>query len=690
MIINNQYITTFLSSYKIFKNLENNHFSIDELLPYLFIETRNNSNNKIVPDYIFKEIEFTLFKKSSHLSFIILDFFEQISSYLYVKEQKLYVKEEFFEEWQEIITRVSPIMIISYFIFKSNNHYLLDNFENSLLVSIYNKRLEYLFQKYKIYDLHIHLNGTTEFDIVWQDLLKNPDILLADYVNGFKEPSVKEEYFEIGIFDIIDYIKNIKKIRDFRINFNCNYTVKCEITFFITMFQKITDNNSLLLDIENFYKYMLMYNTNYKLLVQQLNQIGFDSFQKITNIQIREHTEKEYIKRYQQVKTIYMHDNIKIEGRFAPKKDISKLVDFIDTIKRANSSELSLVSHFIKKKDNLNDELILYRDKKLRKELKVLGENILILLSKKEYEGILNGFDAASNELHARPEVFAPLFNRLKTKGYDNFTFHGGEDFIDLVSGIRYIYEILEFLEFDSGNRLGHATALGISPKLWQKRAGKILYISQGEYLDNLVFVYMLLSSRVNIIKTLPKILEQINSLCIKIYGNVYNIEELKDSWRLRKNDPESFLENCNFKFVSEKLFKMYHTDRDTIEAYNKKISFNTNFFTHKELKLLQNIVIEKINSKNIIIESMITSNKMISFYNSYDEHHILRWLLKSPKPIVVLASDDPGIFATNIKNELAHLYLILKKKLDNEEEVFQIIKKLIVNSIIYKFGENT
>lgn len=688
MTITNHYITSFLSSYKIFEILSTNAYCFSKIKPYLFVETRNNSNNKVVPDYVYKEMEEVLFENTS-LSSIINDFFEKLSSMLFIKNKKIYVKEEFFLEWQEVITRVSPLMIIAYFLYKNKSITidLIDDLEYSLLPSIYNKRLEYLIQKHNIYDLHIHLNGTTEFDSVWQDILKQPSSVLPYYEKGFKNSTVKEEYFELGVFDIVKFINQIKSIREYRTKFECNYSLKCEISFFIKNFEILLDNNIAINNIENFYKYVLMYNTNYKLLVQQISQIGFDSFQKITKIEIREHTEKEYQKRFEQIKTLYNHENIKLEGRFAPKKDMSKLVNLIDAIKNSKKEDLSLVSHFIKKKDQVNSKMIFYRDKKLRDELKVVSENLLRLLSKKEYASILNGFDAAANELHTKPEVFAPTFAKLRSKGYDNFTFHGGEDFIDLVSGIRYVYEIVEFLDFENGNRIGHATALGINPKLWQTRVGKTLFISQGEYLDNLVFVYMLLSGTFKRDKTLVKVKDKINYLSKNIYGKVYSLQELVDAWKLRKLDPEKFFDEYEEKTQSEQIFRAYHSDTEVIKKYNTKIPFETKFFTSKELKIMQNIVITKLNSKNIVVESMITSNKIISFYQSYDEHHISRWLLKSPKPIVVLASDDPGIFATNIKNELAHLYLILKKKMDNEEEVFEVIEKVIVNSDIYRFG---
>lgn len=87
----------------------------------------------------------------------------------------------------------------------------------------------------------------------------------------------------------------------------------------------------------------------------------------------------------------------------------------------------------------------------------------------------------------------------------------------------------------------------------------------------------------------------------------------------------------------------------------------------------------------------MISSNVNISFYKNYDEHQILRWLgvgkyKSSPKPNLVLATDDLGIFATNMRNEISHLYLILKNKKVEEEEIFGLIKVLLRNGEVYGF----
>lgn len=41
-------------------------------------------------------------------------------------------------------------------------------------------------------------------------------------------------------------------------------------------------------------------------------------------------------------------------------------------------------------------------------------------------------------------------------------TYHTGEDFLDIVDGLRAIDEAMLFLQMEKGERLGHAMALGV------------------------------------------------------------------------------------------------------------------------------------------------------------------------------------------------------------------------------------
>ena len=100
----------------------------------------------------------------------------------------------------------------------------------------------------------------------------------------------------------------------------------------------------------------------------------------------------------------------------------------------------------------------------------------------------LSGVDAAANELEAPPEIFGPVYRYLRRKGFQHFTYHAGEDFHHLIGGLRAMYEAVEFLDLHRGDRIGHGTAAGIDPRIWLDHLGEEFPISQGEWLDDLLF----------------------------------------------------------------------------------------------------------------------------------------------------------------------------------------------------------
>ena len=703
MTIENRFLTKFLSSYPLYKRLENNKEEFENKLHQsLFIEI--NKDIFSIPNYIIKNAQ-SYIKNKNSIRELLNYSLEKLSENIFILNNKPYIKESFFEEWQEIISRVSPLIIISYYLYKNSLESMKEVFTFSVLPSIYNKRLEYLLNE-KIVDTHIHLNGTTEADIVWQDVLKTPSNILQEVEDGYQKGVVQEQFEQIDVdFNLSKLNQFFSEARDIKFYFVNKldliqeFSLVSEIEFFIKVFEYVNKEKKQT-DIEKLYRYILIYNIFYKFLAQQNRQVGFDEFQKITLNGFREFSEKEYLKRYEQVKSIYK-DNIALEGRFAPKVDIKKGIKLIDSILRAKDNiDLTLTCHFIKEEDTRKPENnYSYRDMPLRIKLENIAKQLNFMIKiNPEYKKYIKGFDAASNELFARPEAFTGLFSFLRKNGFSNFTFHGGEDFIELISGLRYVYEIVDFLDFKNSNRIGHATALGIEPKLWKERVGKNIYITKGEYFDNLIFTYYVLNKTQKFLKTQTKILNKIREYCLSIYEKDINISTLIEAWKMRKENPRILLnweDSCEKKENHQKeameIFIKYHTNELVLKAYNDYVSVDTDFISNKVLKFIQNFIIDLLNKRNIIIESMISSNKLISFYNSYQEHHILRWLgvgkyKTSPKPTLVLASDDPGIFVTNIRNEYSHLYLMLKNKKLSEDEIFTKLEMLVRNAQIYRF----
>jgi len=756
---------TLLSAKNILEAYYTNNILSEETLKS-FIFTQSHLDNPWAPDYIYKNGIKAYWEDKTYKE-MILSSLKQISKPLYFRGENIYVESKFYEQWQDQLLSIAPLIPLSFNIFtkskesfrNSEINLISTNIKQSLLPSIYEPAIELLIEEKGINEMHMHLNGTSEIDYIWCDALRSPSKFYKEIKESFNSIEVKEQYHQIGNFsqtDIYYLLQIARKNRDSllyiienkKVNSKNNndliYTgykihpmeqieridnfsnIQYESLFLIRAFEELLNNKSEYFTFTLHY-YLLLYAYVNKLLVQQRHQVGFDQFQKITINGLREYSEKEYKKRFSQLKGFNKNYLSNLEGRFAPKNSKYKLVKLLKQIvkgyKKEGSKfyELTLVPHFTKELDKRNyKDIITFRDLKKRLDNKQRLEILLNTMNKKDKKGKLlfgnyiSGFDVAANELHSKPEVFSPIFRKLSFLGYYNFTYHAGEDYIHLLSGIRTIYEAIEFLEMKSGNRIGHATALGIEPKLWENRIGKegIISIEQGEWLDNLIFTYLLLINMNDKHQYIQLLENEIKLYFTKIYTDFkdyFTIHDLIDAWKLRKYDPliafewrepsifeeyekKEFLLLQDAKLQNQKafdIFTMYH-ESNCIKEYSKIIKVSTSsVIPINIIRELQIKMIELLNEKNIAIESLPTSNLRISFYKEYSEHHIKRWLglnnKNDPIPSVVLGSDDPGIFATNLKNEYCHVFQMIEKDY-GKKEAENCLEYLRKNSIKFAF----
>lgn len=760
---------TFLDSHKILeKYFHRGQLNDNDLQNYLFVEAHNKDPYK--PDYIFKNAmeDFTQGKSTNELLLSTLD---ELSNMLTFRDDKIYVANQQFEKWQNTILSISPLVIISFAIYKQSllsfrvniEDLITSIFKKSALPSIFEPQLDHMIADRGLNEMHMHLNGTTEADIVWHDALQQPKNFYTYIQKSLANSTVQEQYLQIGNFaqeDLFRLLKIAAQIRDkmiYMLDHNeCaeyeHFTIECfdigkslcyasrnhpmsliddisldskmqyESLFLIRSFEYLASSDSTYFGYL-FHYYLLIYSYFQKLLVQQKTQVGFDQFQKITVNELRELTEEHYTDRYHQLQGMHGNSLAVLEGRFAPKDDLIKSYKLLKAIRKGYNQklqkafELKLVPHFTKQLDTRNPErIITFRDLKQRlknkKSLDVLLESLNYHDKKglEVYKELVVGFDAAGNELHSSPEAFSPIFRKLAFLGYKNFTYHAGEDFIHILSGLRMVYEAVEFLEMGPGNRIGHATALGIEPSLWYQRLyDSKLTIKKGEWLDNLVFAYDFCTNNQKMYSHLAKLESTIRHYFAEIYSSdkYYSMHQIIEAWKCRKYDPfivfnwrepgmfEDFerIELQNFQAVESdirNLFTKYH-DGQCIEKYNQMIQIEPlTVFGVNELRTIQNMMIELLNSKNMAIETLPTSNVRISYYKSYEEHHLSRWLglanEKDPKPTVVVGSDDTGIFMTNLKNEYAHIFQTLTKKTDSHTAM-EKIKVLNENSKAFTFN---
>lgn len=503
--------------------------------------------------------------------------------------------------------------------------------------------------------------------------------------------------------------------------------------------------------------YLLIQNQYLTLLVQRDDFFGFDQFQKYTMTELREETEKSYLSRFKHAHGAGVYSQVRyLEGRFAPKSDpnkmqklifsvlrgyweylkghmtvdwehpqplnITQVLDNLEQVKPGSiCAELALVPHFIKKKpqkDEVYPYALLFKD--LKNQAAILMD---ILNHEPRLTRWIRGVDAAANEMHAPPELFGPLFRVLAKSGIAHFTYHVGEDFPHLISGIRSIDDALRFLPLRNGDRLGHCTAIGITPDIWKRSLPSSLSMSKETRLLDLVFIWRELRNH-------PKLLRYASDAAIEavcLAHKVFSLEEeisittLEQVFELRGMLAESegllgeldgslkpkslWLEE--YERARElakvagmkrplKLYRQWLTDDNVRKQRDEYVEVALEYLPDEALVSLQQTVMAKMANRNIAIECPPTSNTRISQYRDVSEHHIFRWMglpgeaIEGDVPMsICLGSDDPGIFAADLKSEFYHLFVVLTRKFGlSPAEALRKVAEVNENGRIYRFHD--
>ena len=146
---------------------------------------------------------------------------------------------------------------------------------------------------------------------------------------------------------------------------------------------------------------------------------------------------------------------------------------------------------------------------------------------------------------------------------------------------MRTIFEAIVFLNLKNEDRIGHAVALGIDPKLFLN-SRRAIVLTKGEYLDNLLFMYFLLSQRDDSPISLEMLKNKIYRLSSKIYNHSfkekgYKVDDYIDAWLLRRNCPNEIeiLYNSINKEPSLELFGLQETKLKEFEEKRQKVNNN-------------------------------------------------------------------------------------------------------------------
>lgn len=296
-------------------------------------------------------------------------------------------------------------------------------------------------------------------------------------------------------------------------------------------------------DYNLFFVYFLIRLRIRHLMVQNNNLIGFDNFHKIqkrkafflgdpeseralARLAINETLRKEYVYELE-VRISPDGEQVKrLEAAVNSEMPVDSVDQFLQMQKffcygenKSDKDDLRkrfyYVFHFLKKKDPrlepdasyeraLQTGLICRHDQQRLFFMDQAKEIIRFRETEPHLAGRVLGIDAASAELGCRPEVFGTVYRLLGDHqfAYGGYlekkqmlpalgkTYHVGEDFPDIVDGLRAIDEVINFLDFDCGDRLGHAIVLGINAEEWYEQKNREISLSVQDYLDNLAWFY--------------------------------------------------------------------------------------------------------------------------------------------------------------------------------------------------------
>ena len=572
-----------------------------------------------------------------------------------------------------------------------------------------------------------------EYDrFVWRILHREIDILLNDK---------QELQFSLGkIQNMIEYMQAAYAPGQLDYTLCHRYLIKNpdrglnevisgERWFLYEVFKKIyAEDQEFAANTRLFYAYLLIKENIRAELIQANHNVGFNNFLQYQERKesFVEHTAFEPVYLRMAVRDTILNQHIKkLEARITPKETAAALAHAIkkndNTIlamedgkdKKKIKKKYFYVCHFIKvadkrlaelegEQERLSDYEPYCRHYELRNKVTKQAHAILELrLRNRKLGRRIRGIDASSEEIVCRPEVFAQAFRFLRNRSVSHIdymtgvvkqlpdlciTYHVGEDFLDIIDGLRAIDEAVSFLNMRCGDRLGHALALGIDVEEWYiSKSGRIL-ITQMDYLDNLVWLYSIIRKYriedcedalhyiekrydeyfrivyLNNMKeeyfhmVVDEAVEYYDERHIQnMYGNktcLFPINTYYDSWKLRGDNPayftrgffdleasvktewdtyginKEFPENYRIRYNPEAayLYHVYHYNPRVKREGNKCVEIKVNMSIIKAVKEVQKKLQWVIAQKGIGIETNPSSNALISTFKRYDKHPIQNW----------------------------------------------------------------
>lgn len=521
-----------------------------------------------------------------------------------------------------------------------------------------------------------------------------------------------------------------------------NDVLSGERYFLYQIFRSIYEGGLNSKDASLFYAYLVIKEELRKEIIQVNSNVGFRNFAEyeerktifipdgsvyyhlLLQLAISNYVEYKSDKRY-------------VEPRITPKTSVCEIIkslkDYDNAIRykkytkdRTENWTYHYIFHFIKIGDNSdNNPLITSLTPRHARLREVVRKQTLAIYnfrnSGSKICDRLVGIDAANSEILCRPEVFAMSFRCLRSHPIDasvikaipndlGRTYHVGEDFYSIVDGLRAVDEVVKFLHFNNGDRIGHGLVLGTDVNEYYHKRSYCVNGTLQVLLDDIAWLY------INVQRLTPSsvVLEYLRELFEKNFRLLYkgfslpSIYTYYQSWLLRGDNPYMYQglgkdvvreikvkeeksnlsistwERCSFNygmdFVSArknpdaiKLYSEYHFNskvkNDGYKSQVLKIPREVREDLMAAIEKVQERMLSEIEKKHLAIECNPTSNLKIGDLTRYEEHPIFKFNnygLNTPYKChnisVSINTDDKGVFSTSLEREYELIGIALEK----------------------------
>ncbi len=447
-----------------------------------------------------------------------------------------------------------------------------------------------------------------------------------------------------------------------------------------------------------------------------------------------------------------------LEGRVGPPKRSADLMPWLEAFaagaRDGRVEKMGLVVHFIKEPERKRPQNAVFRARfaELRSDYRRQAFRLFRILERASLTTpFIVGIDAANLELATPPEVFAAVFRFLRDRPIElrdaealdldawrvtssirevverrrlGMTYHVGEEFRHLLSGLRAIDEVLEFLAPKSGDRIGHGIALGLDPEVWLEQVGRQALVPKQEWLDTLVWVHQLLGAGHDALGCL-RAEDKIEHLGRELYlcddeDSRRSITPLlfRDVWQLRQLDPEMIeldrggaIELRPLAGDDSASWRWNHIMRRMVQEVRKKVGSNSpndllsrywyspmTRILGEELTLVdmekdadlwlavceeaQKRMQDRVAERQVAVEVNPSSNRVIGPMSRYADHHIFKLTLDDEgqwkrRLRVTVNTDNPGTANTSLTHEYYLLGEALMSTGKSESEVVEWLEGL-------------